>query len=173
MKPQKDPSQRDRWARLRFSIIGPLLAAPPQAGELQNELAVFAAKTWRHPSTGLDVTFSVSSLERWYYAARRAPDPVAALKNRLRGDIARFPSLSQAVIDTLVQQYREHPGWTVQLHHDNLCASLKGSATAVASYPTVRRYLKAQGMFRQSRPKRASAGASAASLLYRVDRDTL
>jgi len=26
-----DPSQRDRWARLRFSIIGPLLAAPPQA----------------------------------------------------------------------------------------------------------------------------------------------
>jgi hypothetical protein len=24
-----DPHKRDRWARLRFSIIGPLLAAPP------------------------------------------------------------------------------------------------------------------------------------------------
>ena len=162
LKPQKDPSQRDRWARLRFAIIGPLLAAPAQSGDLQSQLALFAAKTWRHPSTGLDATFSASTLERWYYAARSAPDPVAALKNRLRGDIARFPSLSQTFKDALVAQYREHPGWTVQLHFDNLCASFKDSATALASYPTVRRYLKAQGMFRQARPKRATAGALAA-----------
>jgi hypothetical protein len=33
-----DPLKRDRWARLRFSIIGPLLAAPPAAGELQAAL---------------------------------------------------------------------------------------------------------------------------------------
>ena len=26
---------RDRWARLRFAIIGPLLAAPPTKGRLQ------------------------------------------------------------------------------------------------------------------------------------------
>jgi hypothetical protein len=26
-----DPADRDRWARLRFAIIGPLLAAPPRA----------------------------------------------------------------------------------------------------------------------------------------------
>ena len=162
MKPQNDPSRRDRWARLRFAIIGPLLAAPAQSGELQSQLALFAAKTWRHPSTGLDTTFSASTLERWYYAARRAADPVAALKNRLRGDIARFPSMSQTVIDALVAQYREHAGWTAQLHFDNLCATFKGSDTTVASYPTVRRYLKAQGMFRQARPKRATAGALAA-----------
>ena len=84
LKPQNDPSRRDRWAHLRFSIIGPLLAAPAQAGELQSQLALFAAKTWRHPTTGADTTFSVSSLERWYYAARKVADPVAALKNRLR-----------------------------------------------------------------------------------------
>jgi putative transposase len=30
-----DPLDRDRWARLRFSIIGHLLAAPPQTGELR------------------------------------------------------------------------------------------------------------------------------------------
>jgi 3-isopropylmalate/(R)-2-methylmalate dehydratase small subunit len=29
-----DPPKRDRWARLRFSIIGPLLAAPPGPREL-------------------------------------------------------------------------------------------------------------------------------------------
>jgi hypothetical protein len=30
-----DPVDRDRWARLRFAIIGPLLAAPPLKGELR------------------------------------------------------------------------------------------------------------------------------------------
>ncbi len=167
MKPIKDPSQRDRWARLRFSIIGALLAAPPDPGELQTALGLLATKTWRHPASGLDVSFGLSTLERWYYAARRADDPVAALKNRLRGGLKRFPSLSQLVIDTLTQQYREHPGWTAQLHFDNLRAALHGSGGAaatssVSSYPTVRRYLKANGMFRQAQPKRATAGALAA-----------
>ncbi len=154
-----DPLKRDRWARLRFSIIGPLLAAPPGPGELRAALSTLAAKTWRHPTTGLDVCFGVSTLERWYYAARRAADPVAVLKNRLRGDIGRFPSLSPAAIACLVAQYREHPGWTMQLHFDNLRTTLAGSDSPLASYPTVRRYLKAQGMFRQARPKRSSDGA--------------
>ncbi|MEO6624004.1 MAG: DDE-type integrase/transposase/recombinase [Burkholderiaceae bacterium] len=162
MKVTTDPIQRDRWALLRFSIIGPLLAAPPAKHELKCALRLLAAKTWRHPVSTLDVAFGVSTLERWYYAARRATDPVSALKDRLRGDIGRFPSLTPVVVETLTIQYREHPGWTAKLHFDNLHASLKNSDTAIASYPTIRRYLKAQGMFRQAQPKRASAGALAA-----------
>lgn len=154
-----DPPQRDRWARLRFSIIGPLLAAPPRAGELQTALAVLAAKSWRHPITGADIQFGVSTLERWYYAAKSASDPVAALRNRLRGDVGGFPSVSSRVIDILVIQYREHPGWTMQLHFDNLRASLLGDDSPAPSYHTIRRYLMARGMFRQARPKRATAGA--------------
>ena len=157
-----DPVKRDCWARLRFSIIGPLMAAPPAPGELNSALQLLAAKTWRHPISGLDIAFGLSTVERWYYAARRASDPVAALKNRLRSDVSRFPSLSPEVIDTLTLQYREHPGWTVQLHFDNLRAANKNSNTAMASYPTLRRYMKAQGMFRQAAPKRATAGALAA-----------
>ena len=169
LKPIKDPSQRDALARLRFVIIGPLLAAPPATGELQSALGQLATKTWRHPTSGLDVSFGHSTLERWYYLARTADDPVAALRNSLRGGVKRFPSLSQTVIDTLTRQYREHPGWTAQLHFDNLCAAFAhgGSAAAtasstVSSYPTVRRYLLAQGMFRQARPQRATPGALAA-----------
>lgn len=157
-----DSVKRDAFARLRFAIIGPLLAAPPAPGELHGALRLLADKTWRHPVSGLDIEYGVSTLERWYYAARRASDPVAALKDRLRGDIGRFPSLTPHVIETLTTQYREHQSWTVQLHFDNLCAALKGSDTAIPSYPTIRRYLKAQGMFRQARPKRATAGALAA-----------
>jgi len=157
-----DPPKRDRWARLRFSIIGTLLAAPPPPGELRGALQVLAARSWRHPRSGLDVCFGVSTLERWYYAARRAADPVAALRNRLRGNVGRFPSLTPPLIDTLTTQYREHPGWTAQLHFDNLRSALTGGDSPMPSYPTIRRYLKAQGMFREARPKRATAGALAA-----------
>ena len=157
-----DSPKRDRWGRLRFSIIGPLLAAPPAPRELHRALQLLAAKTWRHPISGLDVGFGLSTLQRWYYAARHAGDPVAALTDRLRGDISRFPSLTPLVIDTLTTQYREHPGWTVQLQVDNLRAALKDSGITIPSYPTIRRYLKAQGMFRQAQPKRATAGALAA-----------
>jgi putative transposase len=154
-----DPLKRDRWARLRFAIIGPLLAAPPGAGELQSALAALADKPWRHPTSGLEVRFGRSTLERWYYSARAASDPVAALRNRLRGDIGRFPSLSAQVIEVLTRQYREHPGWTAQLHFDNLRVTLAGSDSLLPSYPTIRRYLKAKGLFRQALPKRATAGA--------------
>ena len=89
-----DPPKRDRWARLRFSIIGALMAAPPAPGSLYTALQSLAAKTWRHPDSGLDMRFAVSTLERWYYAARRAADPVAALRDRLRANEGCLPSLS-------------------------------------------------------------------------------
>lgn len=162
MNNNSDPNKRDRWARLRFMIIGHLLAVPPGSGELHGELVLLAAKTWRHPVSGLDVTFSFSSLERWYYEARRAKDPVDALKNHLRGDVGVFHSMTTQVIATLTIQYREHPGWTAQLHFDNLRVVFGNMDTRIASYSTIRRYLKAQGMFRVAQPKRATAGVLAA-----------
>jgi hypothetical protein len=107
-----DPPKRDRWARLRFSVIGALMASPPEPGRLRDALLVLAAKTWRHPDSGLDVRFGVSTLERWYYAARRSDDPLVALRDRLRGDEGRFPSMSEQAIAALTAQYREHSGWT-------------------------------------------------------------
>ena len=59
-----DPLRRDRWARLRFSIIGPLLAAPPEPGALYAAFAALAAKIWRHPVTGRDVRFGQTLHDR-------------------------------------------------------------------------------------------------------------
>jgi hypothetical protein len=74
---EDDLPSRDRWARLRFAIIGPLLAAPPAAGELHEALTVLAAKTWRHPFTGIDVTCwsifgPVDTLRQWLFGKRGA-----------------------------------------------------------------------------------------------------
>jgi transposase InsO family protein len=160
MSNEDDLPQRDRWARLRFAIIGPLLAAPPAPGELRAALKALAAKTWRHPFTGLQMRFAASTLERWFYAARHAADPVQALRNQVRRDIGRFPSLSAEAVQALTTLYQEHPGWTAQLHHDNLRVKLAGAK--LPSYPSVRRYLKAQGFVRQRTPKRATDGAMAA-----------
>lgn len=160
MSSSHDISVRDGQARLRFSIIGALLAAPPAKGDLLGVLRALAAKYWRDPATGLDVRFGVSTLERWFYTARRARDPVAALTDRLRAHAGCFPSVSAQAEGALLLQYREHPGWTIQLHFDNLQIVLAGAT--LPSYPTVRRFFKARGMVRQRSPRRATDGAEAA-----------
>jgi hypothetical protein len=157
-----DLPQRDRWARLRFAIIGPLLAAPPAAGDLHDALNALATKTWRHPFTGLEIRFGCSTLERWYYAAKKAGDPVQALRNQVRRDIGRFPSLSVEAVQALTTQYREHPAWSAQLHHDNLRVTLAAGNTKCPSYPSVRRYLKSHGLLRRRPLRRISDGALAA-----------
>ena len=145
-----DPVDRDRWARLRFAIIGPLLAAPPPKGELQAMLRALSARTWQHPVSGQPIRFGVSTLERWYLTARRAKlDPVTALKTRIRTDAGRSRTLTPKLLEALHAQYRHHPGWSVQLHYDNLQALL-GEAE-VPSYVTLRRYMASQGLYKQRR----------------------
>ena len=167
-----DPLDRDRWARLRFSIIGHLLAAPPEAGALSATLLELSRKTWRHPTTGLPVTFGRSTLERWFYAARRANlDPVTALKTRVRSDLGQQRVLAAAVIAVLTAQYREHPGWSCQLHYDNLGAAL-AAAVPLPSYTTIRRYLKAQGLFRKAGPRGKLRPGQVAAEVHRQSRET-
>jgi transposase InsO family protein len=69
--------------------------------------------------------------------------------------------LSAALIQALTVQYRQYPGWTAQLHYDNLVAlSEEDEALGnMPSYGTIRRYLKAQGYHRKRRPKRDTPGA--------------
>jgi hypothetical protein len=54
-----------RWAHLRFSIVGPLLAARPARGELQAQLEKLAAKNWLHPVTGQPVRFGLTTIQHW------------------------------------------------------------------------------------------------------------
>jgi hypothetical protein len=91
---------------------------------------------------------------------RRAGDPAQALLNQVRHDIGRFPGLSAEAVQALTLQYREHPDWSAQPHHDNLRMMLAAAADSKCpSYPSVRRHLKAQGLLRQRPLRRGSEGA--------------
>lgn len=146
-------SSREQWALLRFAIVGPMLAAPPAVGELRSALVALSEKVWRHPISGLGVRFGASTIERWYYNARASSNPVAALRNRPRGDRGRFPSINPSTSELLTIQYTEHPDWPLQRHVDAIRLSLAGSNSPLASYPTIRRYFIAHGMLQMPQDK--------------------
>ena len=151
-----------RWARFRFSIIGLLLSAPPDSGQLKNELTLLSSKQWQHPITGNPISFSVSTLERWFYSAKRSQDPITTLRIKRRRDAEQSRALSSELKLAAKNQYREHPGWSYQLHHDNLAVIAKEFMPPVAapSYSTIFRYMKSQGFNKQRIVKqRHTAGA--------------
>ena len=142
------------WARFRFSVIGHLLAAPPAKGVLRLELEALAAREWRHPVSGVPVRFGLSTIERWYYRARRERhDPVGVLRRKVRTDAGRQAAMSEAVRQAVLAQYAAHGGWSVQLHHDNLLAlaEQRPELRPVPSYSTLRRFLKANGLDKRRR----------------------
>lgn len=146
-----DSSTRDRWARLRLLIIGQLLAAPPARGELKQRLADLSSQVWRHPIHGGDIRFGVSTLERWLALARRSPDPAMMLATVPRSDAGSVRAISTGLADVIRVQYATHPKWNVRLHYDNLKLTTKEGE--LPSYPTVLRFFRAEGLWRQRAPE--------------------
>ena len=153
---------QERWARFRFSVIGPLLSAPPDPGQLKTELAILAKKQWRHPITGLPVNFGLSTIERWLYQAKPKNDPVGALRTKRRVDAGTTNTLSAQLKVLIQHQHRSHPSWSYQLHFDNLKTIVKNSPESgeMPSYNTIRRYMKSNGFCKQrGRKRRHTEGA--------------
>jgi transposase InsO family protein len=147
---------RVRWARLRFQIIGPLLASPPESGELAVRLDELATVPYVHPTTGERVRFGRSTIEHWLYLARNAPnDPIGALERKVHARAGKHPSVSPKLAEAIATQYRQHPRWSYTLHHDNLKAQARidRGLGRVPSRVTLARYMKTHAMVR-SRSKK-------------------
>lgn len=154
-------SGHQRWAHLRFAVVGSLLAAPPGKGELKAALEELSEKSWRHPVSRELVRFGFSTIERWYYMARREQrDPVSVLRRKLRRDLGRQSAISEGQQRVLLAQYREHPNWSAQLHADNLRARVLADPGLgkIASYASVRRFLRRRGLRKRRGGVSASAG---------------
>lgn len=115
-------------ALLRFAVVRDLLVDPPPNGQLAQALRELAQKTYKPPN-GRTATFHFSTIETWYYAARDATDPIAALTSKARKDRGDSKLLVGRLLDTLEKQYRNHPSWTARLHHKNLAAEIRAAPT--------------------------------------------
>ena len=155
-------SHQARWARFRFSVVGPLLSSPPDEGELKIHLETLSKKQWRHPISDAPVFFSFSTIERWFYQAKKTNDPVSALRTKRREDADRSRTLNIKLKELIKAQYRSHPSWSYQLHLDNLVVLIKKSEELgpIPSYSTFHRHMKANGFCKVRRvQKRDTAGA--------------
>jgi transposase InsO family protein len=154
------------WAQFRFSVIGGLLSRPPCSGELQERLRQFAEKTYQHPLRPGPLRLGFSTIERWYYQAKDAPDPIAALGRKLRCDSGRLWALSPQLLAVLEEQYRHYPRWSVQLHYDNLfaVAAERPELGTVPSYQSVRRRMVEKGWVRRGGPAKPTEGQTRAAL---------
>ena len=147
------PPVHDRWAHLRFSVIGPLLAAPPAPGELEAALAALAAN---------------STIERWLHQARRAPvDPVGVLRRKVRRDAGQPTAVGEQLKQAMLQQYAEHPRWSYALHYGNLAARVQADASVgpLPSYASIRRFMKTHGLLKRRRFPDTLGGRRAAARL--------
>lgn len=153
------------WAQFRFSVIGGLLSSPPQSGELQERLQELAEKSYQHPLRPGPLRLGFSTIERWYYQAKEAADPIAALGRKLRSDCGWQWALSPQLLAVLEEQYRLYPRWSVQLHRDNLAAVVaeQPSLGSVPSYQSVRRRMVEKGWIRRAEPAKPTEGQSRAA----------
>ena len=110
MSDRRKASVHERWALVRFSVVGPLLASPPARGELSAEIEKLAERRWLHPVTGKPTRFGVSTIERWYYQARREKtDPVGVLRQKVRKDAGTRPAMGEKLQAVLAAQYAGAP----------------------------------------------------------------
>ena len=166
-----------RWAHFRFSVIGTLLASPPEAhGELAQAVQRLAEKTWVHPTSGKSVQYQASTIERWYYLVAHqvvGGDTISSLARKRRSDAGRTiitPELAAA----LLAQYQKHRSWSAKLHYDNIVELIKGSsALGVApSYQTVRRFYRRKGLMRLPRRRGDERPGAEAARLRQTAKET-
>lgn len=149
------------WATFRFAVIGGLLTRPPESGELQKALSALAEQSYQHPAEPQKkIRLSFATIERWYYLARAAADPIAVLGRKPRVDAGSRPSISERLLEAIKTQYHAHPRWSVQLHYDNLSALARErpDLTPLPSYKSLLRLMRENGWRRRGEPALPTVG---------------
>jgi transposase InsO family protein len=165
----KEPNMEKKitdWGHLRFSIVSSLLSSPPEKGQLGEAIRALAEQFYRHPHKDKWVQFGASTIERWYYRAAHADDPVAALGRKVRSDAGCNRAMDAELLSMLSDQYIRFPRWSYQLHTDNLRALTeeRPELGEAPSYSTVRRRMTERGWFKKKQAKTKGRKIAAARL---------
>ena len=130
-------------AIFRSQIIGVLVCRMLTRGELRRELCRLSKQAFRPPRSKRTRTYSVPTLERWYYAYRK--DGVPGLKPKRRSDAGHAQALTDDERVLLLDIRRAHPAASADLILRTLIVDgrlNKGVVTA----STVRRLFAAHGL---------------------------
>lgn len=139
-----------------------LAGRSPARGHLGSAIAELATRTWPHPSVpGRTLTFSAPTIERWFYQARSAADPVGRLARRPRSDRGTEKALAPWHLEELGRQYGANRHWSYRLHYDNLLALAQSDPRqggSFPSYPTIRRAMRRRGWVQRSLARKPTPG---------------
>lgn len=137
----KDPAEA--LALYRAQIVGAVAVRQLDRGELQASLAELSQQRFRAPRSHSTRTYSVATLERWYYAYKEGG--LEALRPQARADKGRGRDLTCSQRELLVAIRTEHPTASVSLILRTLVADGRLQAGAV-SESTVRRFYQERGL---------------------------
>jgi transposase InsO family protein len=132
-------------ALYRSEIVGALVRRDLARGELAEALTELSQKRFRAPRSHGARTYSVATLERWYYAYKSEGLP--GLRPERRKDRGRGRELSAEQRTLLLAIREEHPSASVPLILETLVAEGRLDKDAVSA-TTVRRLFAEHGLDR-------------------------
>jgi putative transposase len=138
-------SHREAIALFRLQVVGALPRRELARGDLRQALKELSKQRFRPPGSPITRTFSVTTLERWYYGLRKAG--IAGLEPRTRHDRGRARELTAPQRELLLAIRTERPHASVPLILRTLILDgrlEKGSTSA----STVRRLFQQHGLDR-------------------------
>jgi len=129
----------------RHGLLGALTQAQLDRGALREALAKLTTQKFRPPGSKTTRSYSVPTLERWYYGYRKRG--LAGLMPRPRSDRGRAQALPPELRQLLLDIRREHPHASVPVILRTLVADGRMDKGA-ASATTLRRFYKEAGLDR-------------------------
>ena len=141
----KPKTHQEAVAVFRHGILGALTQAQLDRGALHTALSQLTTQKFRPPGAKATKSYSVATLERWYYAYRKRGLP--GLMPRPRSDKGRAQGLTPELRQLLLDIRREHPHASVPVILRTLVADgrmEKGAASAT----TLRRFFAEAGLDR-------------------------
>ncbi|MCB9626831.1 MAG: DDE-type integrase/transposase/recombinase [Sandaracinaceae bacterium] len=131
-------------AVFRSQVVGPLLCRDGRThGELAEALRELARTPVRPPGSAAHRTYSVATLQRWYYAFQASG--LTALRPARRAGVRLAQALSDAERELLLEIRRAHPRVPVSVILVTLIADGRLDRTRISA-STLRRFYRAYGL---------------------------
>lgn len=134
----------DQEALFRHRVINQLLGRHFERGELSSALYELSQQRWINHRERT-ITVSLSTVTRWYYAAKKSHSKTEALKRKVREPLNQALAVTPQMATVLQELRRKNPNWSTRLLYDNFAVLFSKRP----SYSTVLRFVKANSLEKQ------------------------